>query len=569
MAPYIKFKANRFDISGNFFIGRHNWCQLKLDDPDASRQHCVIVTVNDCYFLVDLNSTNGTFLNGLKIKVARLQDGDSITVGAETFSFHDQEHALPVPTVHQRTQANGLSTAIRVPQTASRASLSLIERAISEDSLKLFTPTEAETLNLMSLGKVRGSDPGERLLILFQVTRAINELTNAEELFERVVGLTADVLEADGSVIILSQDENTLEHRYLLSTESRGDGFLIFADKLALLTLEGNEPILLSDPKADTTLESVPKEIKSAMCAPLTHRGTRLGALYIDRTADMPFNSGDLQMLVAIAEQAALALSNRRLYDDLLKSYEKIEQQQDALIRSEKLAAMGLLSAGVAHDIKNPLCVISGSLEVFLNRVGPLDENLTKYIKKAQAAADRIGSTVHGLLGFGRQKNQNLELFDMKELVNQAVELARSTVQGKSGAQLATIVASDLHPVIGDRHNVVQVLLNLLINAGEALHEGGTVTITATNDKRVQTDGEEVKDCILITVSDTGPGIPDEIQDKIFEPFVTTGKEKGTGLGLWIAHTIIEGMGGSIELTSQANEGATFEILLPARPLRS
>ena len=567
MAPYIKFNDDRLDVTDNFFIGRHNWCELKLDDPDASRQHGVILAVKDSYFLVDLNSTNGTYLNGLKINVARLQDGDSINVGAETFSFHDPEHALPNTKTH-RVHSNGLSTAIRLPKTASRASLSLIERAISEDSLKLFAAPEADTLNLMSLGKVRGSDPGERLLILFQVTRAISEMTNAEDLFERIVGLTADVLEADGSVIILSQDENTLEHRYLMSTDSRGDDFLIFADKIALLSIESNEPILLSDPKADTTIESVPQEIKTAMCAPLTHRGTRLGALYIDRISEMPFNSGDLQMLVAIAEQAALALSNRRLYDDLLKSYEKIEQQQDALIRSEKLAAMGLLSAGVAHDIKNPLCVISGSLEVFLARSGPLDENLIKFIKKAQTAADRIGSTVNGLLGFGRQKSKSLELFDMKELVNQAVDLARSTVQGKSGAKLATIIASDLHPVIGDRHNVVQVLLNLLINAGEALDGGGTVTITATNDKRVLIDGDKAKDCILITVSDTGPGIPIEIQDKIFEPFVTTGKEKGTGLGLWIAHTIIEGMGGTIKLTSEPNEGATFEILLPARPLK-
>ena len=568
MAPYIKFNNDRFDIAGNFFIGRHNWCHLKLDDADASRQHGAILAVNDRYFLVDLKSTNGTFLNGVRINVARLQDGDSISVGAETFSFHDPEHALP-QTVQRRAPANGLSTAIRPPQMAARASLSLIERAISEDALKLFAAPEADTLSLMSLGKVRGSAPGERLLILFQVARAINEMTSGEELFERVIALTADVLEADGSVIILSHDESTLEHRYLLSSDSRGDDFLIFTDKLALLTFESNEPILLSDPKADATLENVPKSIKTAMCAPLTHRGKRLGALYIDRTSEMPFNSGDLQMLVAIAEQAALALSNRRLYDDLLKSYEKIEQQQDALIRSEKLAAMGLLSAGVAHDIKNPLCVISGSLEVFLARSGPLNEDLSKFIKKAQSAADRIGSTVNGLLGFGRQKSQHLELFDVKELISQAVELARSTVQGKSGAQLETQIDPDLHPVIGDRHNVVQVLLNLLINAAEALDGGGTVAITAKNDKRQFPQGDdEPQNCIQIIVSDTGPGIPEEIREKVFEPFVTTGKEKGTGLGLWIAHTVIEGMGGTIKLTSQANEGATFQILLPARPLQ-
>ncbi len=230
----------------------------------------------------------------------------------------------------------------------------------------------------------------------------------------------------------------------------------------------------------------------------------------------------------------------------------EIERRQDQLVQSKKLSSIGTLTAGVAHQLNNPLNNISTSCQIALDELESADPTfLRKLLGNILQETLRARDIVQGLLEFSRAREFSLRPVVLADLVNRTLRLVSS--QAGSGVRLSADVPPDL-VLSADASRLQEALLNLCINAIQAVAGQGEVTVSA------RAEGGEA----VITVRDTGPGIPPDIQGRIFDPFYTTKEEgKGTGLGLSIVYGIIQKHAGAIAVESAPGSGAVFVIRLP------
>lgn len=237
----------------------------------------------------------------------------------------------------------------------------------------------------------------------------------------------------------------------------------------------------------------------------------------------------------------------------------KLEAMQMQLAESQKFDALGQLTGGVAHDFNNLLMIISGSLHT-LKRGAADDAKLQRAISAIETATKRGAALTSQLLTFARRQSVNPQAIDFADRIAAIREVLDAGVG--SSVRLAFDIDRDLWPIRTDASELETALLNLVINARDAMPDGGTVTISATNvtlDETLLT-GEFV----AIGIADTGLGIPSDVVDKIFEPFFTTKPiGKGTGLGLSQVHGFAHQAGGTVKVTSELGKGTTFTILLP------
>jgi two-component system, NtrC family, sensor kinase len=226
---------------------------------------------------------------------------------------------------------------------------------------------------------------------------------------------------------------------------------------------------------------------------------------------------------------------------------------QRSLMQQEKLASIGRISAGVAHEINNPLTTVLTTamlLQEDLTPEDPLYQDLDIIARETL----RCRKIVSSLLDFARQSHLKKETLEINPIVAESVALARKQA-GFKGIQITHLLADGLPAVLADRNQLQQAFINLLVNAIEATAPGGAIEVaTRCDPRRIE---------IRVVISDTGYGMPSDVQEKIFDPFFTT-KESGTGLGLAITHGIIEQHGGRIDVDSTPGQGTTFMIILPA-----
>jgi two-component system NtrC family sensor kinase len=236
---------------------------------------------------------------------------------------------------------------------------------------------------------------------------------------------------------------------------------------------------------------------------------------------------------------------------------EKVEQRMAA---AERLASLGTLAAGVAHEINNPLAIINDSvgwMQLLINRedVGemPVKGQLEKGLDKIAKSVERAKKITHQLLGFARRSDTVISEIDLKDLAEDTLQLVEKEAKHK---EIEVVLESDpcLGKIWSDAYQLRQVLLNLLANAIYAAGPKGRVEI------RLEKDGEQV----VLAIKNTGQSIPQEQLEKVFEPFFSTKPTgQGTGLGLFVSRSIIEKLGGAINAESRTGEGTTFRIRLP------
>ena len=224
---------------------------------------------------------------------------------------------------------------------------------------------------------------------------------------------------------------------------------------------------------------------------------------------------------------------------ELQESHEKQIQQAD------KLATVGELAAGIAHEIRNPLAGIAAAVEVLAEKRDSQDREITEEI---QAQVKRLNTTLSDLLNFARPREPEIAPCNLADLAHRMLALIRPDAQ-KHQIQFVEEIPADLPAVSADATQIQQALLNLLLNATQAMPEGGTLTVKAV----------AVAQRVRLTIQDTGGGIAPEIREKIFSPFFTT-KHRGTGLGLAITRTIMEKHGGTIAVDSQVGRGTMFTL---------
>jgi signal transduction histidine kinase len=235
----------------------------------------------------------------------------------------------------------------------------------------------------------------------------------------------------------------------------------------------------------------------------------------------------------------------------------ELEVHQEQLVQSRKIAAVGTLTSGIAHELNNPINNIVLTAEALKEDFGQLDQDeALGLIHDILVQSERASEIVKGLLDFSRSEHPEFESLSIAAVVHDTLKLVRNQL-ALSGIQVEEELPSRLPLIHGDRKSLQQVFLNLFINAIQAMLDGGSLTIRG----RPSEDGHWLK----VEVTDTGVGIEAEHLPHIFDPFYTTKQVgRGTGLGLSVTYGIVEKHGGHIEVQSQKGKGSTFTVILPA-----
>jgi len=234
-----------------------------------------------------------------------------------------------------------------------------------------------------------------------------------------------------------------------------------------------------------------------------------------------------------------------------------LETNQENLVQSRKMAALGTFTAGIAHELNNPINNISLTAETFLDEYSEgLDSEGKEMLLDIIAQVERANDIVRNLLDFSRTEESSFSDLDIKDVINSTVKLIKNQIKF-SGIKLNVMLNPDLPQIKGNFRSLQQVFLNLLINANQAMSGGGSIEIKAY---------PESSRFVEIDVTDTGPGIPSEALEKIFEPFYTT-KSIGTGvgLGLSVTYSLIKNHGGTIKVNSEVGRGTTFSVFIPSK----
>jgi PAS domain S-box-containing protein len=245
------------------------------------------------------------------------------------------------------------------------------------------------------------------------------------------------------------------------------------------------------------------------------------------------------------------------------EAQEKLESAREALLQAQKMEAIGQLTGGIAHDFNNLLMVILGSLELMRKRL-PEDARLNALLQNAVEGAERGAALTKRLLAFARRQDLKQEAVDVPELVNGMRELLQRSLTPSIGIELRFPPA--IRPALGDANQLEMVLLNLVVNARDAMPEGGRITIAAREETVAADDVSGLKPggYVRLTVADTGAGMDEATLRRATEPFFTTkGPGKGTGLGLSVVNGITEQIGGRFTLESRPGQGTTASLWLP------
>jgi len=287
---------------------------------------------------------------------------------------------------------------------------------------------------------------------------------------------------------------------------------------------------------------------KSSIAHPLLAAGKHVGMIVVNRIRNVkPFSQVDLRIATIFSSQAAQAIQNANLYGQL-------QEARDQLVQSEKMASIGQLAAGVAHEINNPLAAILGFAQLLLEDT-TLTESQRADLQTINSESLRCRTIIQDLLQFSRRRSPQMGAVDIGALIKSTVGLVQHDFM-VAGVDINVHVPADLPMAWGETGLVQQVLLNLVTNARQAMEgkQGHLLEVSAAvHEKQVS-----------IRFKDNGPGIPKDIQGKIFDPFFTTKPVgQGTGLGLSICYGIVQQHGGSLRVESDSGKGATFIVELP------
>ncbi len=400
-----------------------------------------------------------------------------------------------------------------------------------------------------------------------EMSHALITSSNQDELLQLVVQTAIEFINGDTASLMLLDEgrrELYIAAAYGLPPEVVRDTRTPIGEGVAGLVAQEGAPLLLTsdntDPRVRPHLRRS-EEVRCAISVPLVLDGGVVGTLNVNRTRTAcDFDRADLNTLSLFATQAVLALDKAQLYaagqqqvERLRSMLAELENAQAQLVQSEKLASIGLLAGGVAHEINNPLMVILGRAELLLQQMEP-DSPAAREMDIIRRETVRIADIVRNLLRFSREGRDG----SFAELdVNRALEAVISMTRHILSVDNVTIDADldfALPPAWGNSGQLQQVFTNIVINAFHAMPTGGKLSIRTT-----RRDGE-----ISISFTDTGFGIPPENLGKIFDPFFTTKREgKGTGLGLAVSYGLVRAHHGDIRVQSEVGKGTCFTVVLP------
>ena len=262
--------------------------------------------------------------------------------------------------------------------------------------------------------------------------------------------------------------------------------------------------------------------------------------------------SGDSEIASLCKSFNSMQIILRNVLDSLDGSLKELKEKQSQLVKTEKLAAIGVFASGVAHEINNPLTSVLTFSNLLLEKM-PEEDPRCEMLRIMSREAMRARGIVKQLLSFSRDAAINPVNFDINETIRESIKTL-SLQEALQGISIELNLADDLPAIYADQIQIEEVLWNIMANAADAITSPGVIAISTC---RNETE-------IIITIADTGAGVPEEYLDKIFDPFFSTKGTAGTGLGLAVSYDIIKKHGGNIDVFSTVNEGTTFTIRLTA-----
>jgi two-component system NtrC family sensor kinase len=528
-------KGRRFELPDHEpqLIGRSSE-SLYLGDNTISRRHAELTPNAGRWYIRDLQSQNGTFVNGVRIRERTLlRPGDQVRTGATLFLFGAAEAGDP-----------GLIHLVRPGELEYEIERTL---ASNEDSVVLAEPEPAAAAV-------------EHLRILYDLMVLTTTETDRQRLLEGVMDLVFQEMKPERGFVMLLEDvpEPALRPaviRYATLPAERAEATIHVSRTILQHVIRRAEGVLSSNAMHDPRFaagDSVQQfRIRSAICAPIRFRERTRGAIYIDTSlANYTFTEQQLALMNAIGRHTGLVLANADLYAQKLQS--------------ERLAAIGETVASLAHSIRNILQGLKGGADVV--EMGLRRDELAlarsgwDILKRN---LDRIAGLSTNMLAFGRQRHPELELARIGPIVEDCAQLLESLAAARRAALIIDVDA-EMPPVPIDASLIHQALMNLMTNALEAVPaETGAVTVRASFHAS-GARGEGSPAVAEIMVIDNGPGMSREARARLFEPFRTTKGTRGTGLGLAVTKRIVEEHGGRVHVQSDAGRGATFRVVLPA-----
>jgi len=380
--------------------------------------------------------------------------------------------------------------------------------------------------------------------------KSVGNIRDRDAEYRVVLNLAIDSLDADMGTLFLTGADGRLAVR---AAFDRSGG--VCKDGADALLPAANHVLATQDAvisTGDGMTPTVRAGFGSLLAAPMIIQRKLDGVLLFERTPALaPFTEKDMVIAKIFATTIALAEENLKLFTDSQRTYGELLEAQKQLIRLEKLASLGHLTAGIAHEIKNPLTVVMGLIGLIKRK--PSDEGMGRDLDMCLRNCDRINQIIKNLRNLYTPSQAAYRPVSLRTVIDEALSLTQLRSDFR-GITLQTDLLAEGPQVSGDDSQILQVFINLLNNAVQAMPTGGTLTVQSTVE-----DGEA-----LVFVRDTGVGIPRDDLPRLFDAFFTTRPSgEGTGLGLTISSTIVANHGGVIEVASELGSGTIFTVRMP------
>lgn len=413
----------------------------------------------------------------------------------------------------------------------------------------------------------------DRMLLLDQITRAIAERQDLQSIYQVVVRSLEERLPVDFCCLCRYEPVDASLTVVHVGVRGQPLALELAMGEQARIEIDNNglaRPVqgeLVHEPDISDTTFPFPRRLadvglRSLVVAPLQSESRVFGLLVAARHQPDAFSSGDCEFLRQLSAHVALAARHAELHSALQQAYDDLRQSQQVVVQQERLRALGQMASGIAHDINNAISPVSLYTESLLERETQLSERGRGHLMTIARAVDDVATTVARMREFYRQREPRLalEAVKMNVVVQQVIDLTRvrwTDMPQQSGAVIDLNVdfAAELPSILGVDSELREALINLVLNAVDAMPEGGTLTLRT----------RALVDSVRVEVGDSGVGMDEETRRRCLEPFFTTKGDRGTGLGLAMVYGVLQRHGADIDIESAVGVGTTVRLSFPVR----
>jgi signal transduction histidine kinase/ActR/RegA family two-component response regulator/HAMP domain-containing protein len=423
-----------------------------------------------------------------------------------------------------------------------------------------------------------------RLSLLNQITHAISDRQDTHSILNVVLRQLEDHLNLDfGSVALFEEKESTLNFAAVRVKNTAVNGRLDLNEGSVLALRDSGidlcrqgKTVYRPDTLKDGALLSerlAGSGLRAVVAVPLMVENKLFGVLLAARLKAESFSSGDCEFLRMLSEHVALAAHQAQLHNQLETAYNELRRSQQTIMQQERLKALGQMASGIAHDVNNALSPVVGFTDLLLRTEGSLSNNGKRYLQHVRTAGEDIAHIVARLREFYRRRDEHEPLLELNinHVVEQVVDMTRPRwrdIPQSNGVtvEVVTELAPNLPELVGIESEVREAVTNLVINAVDALPNGGRITVRSRLTRGdVHQKSDQYLTHVVIEVSDTGTGMTEETRKRCLEPFFSTKGKRGTGLGLAMVYGVMQRHEGNIEIESELGKGTTFRLVFPVR----